>query len=291
MIPGLVTGALFGAAIVTLWSRTWPQPERPKEPRAPRSAFVRRLNTALSHIGFVRASALHVFFAGLVTGFVSWLLAFALTSAIVPSVAAGIAGTCGPYSAVMALARKRRENLRDVWPEVIDLVHSAVRAGLSLPEALSQLGERGPEALQNPFQEFSRDYQATGDFGHCLDRLKARLSDPVADRIVEALRVTRDVGGTDLGTLLRTLSAFLRDDARVRSELEARQSWTINGAKLALVAPWVVLGLMVLRPEAAQAYDTPAGAALIAIGAVVSIVAYRVMLMLARLPQDERVLA
>lgn len=291
MIPGLVTGALFGAAIVTLWSRTWPLPERPKEPRTPRSAFVRRLNTALSHIGFVRASALHVFFAGLVTGFVSWVLAFALTSAIVPSVAAGIAGACGPYSAVMALARKRRENLRDVWPEVIDLVHSAVRAGLSLPEALSQLGERGPEALQNPFQEFSRDYQATGDFGHCLDRLKARLSDPVADRIVEALRVTRDVGGTDLGTLLRTLSAFLRDDARVRSELEARQSWTINGAKLALVAPWVVLGLMVLRPEAAQAYDTPAGAALIAIGAVVSIVAYRVMLMLARLPQDERVLA
>ena len=116
------------------------------------------------------------------------------------------------------------------------------------------------------------------------------MSDPVADRIIEALRITRDVGGTDLGTLLRTLSSFLREDARVRSELEARQSWTVNGAKLALIAPWVVLGLMILRPEAAEAYDSTAGGMLIIAGALVSFFAYRLMLALARLPQDERVL-
>src|SRR5699024_11279417 len=80
--------------------------------------------------------------------------------------------------------------------------------------------------------EFARDYQASGDFSACLDRLKVRLADPVGDRIVEALRLTRDVGGTDLGALLRTLAGFLREDARTRSELEARQSWTVNAARL-----------------------------------------------------------
>lgn len=291
MITGILVGALFGAGAVTAWSCTWPQPEGSTAPREPRSAFVRKVNSALAQLGLIRFRATHLWLASVVTGLVGWVMCLAITGAMVPSIAAGAALTYAPTSGVLSLARRRQHNLREVWPEVIDLVHSAVRAGLSLPEALSQLSDRGPEPLQHPFQEFARDYHATGDFGHCLDRLKERLSDPVADRIIEALRVTRDVGGSDLGVLLRTLSSFLRDDARVRSELEARQSWTINGAKLALVAPWVVLGLMVLRPEAAKAYDTPEGAFVVAIGAVVSILAYRVMLLIARLPQDERVLA
>ena len=64
----------------------------------------------------------------------------------------------------------------------------------------------------------------TGRFGESLDRLKRRLSDPVGDRVVEGLRIAREVGGGELGSLLRNLSTFLRDDARTRSELESRQS-------------------------------------------------------------------
>ena len=99
---------------------------------------------------------------------------------------------------------------------------------------MASLGERGPESLRPAFARFADDYRATGSFGRCLDRLADELADPVADRLVEALRLTREVGGTDLGRLLRTLSQFLRDDARTRAELEARQSWTVNGARLAL---------------------------------------------------------
>src|SRR6185312_14998165 len=117
-------------------------------------------------------------------------------------------------------------------------------AGMSLPEALAQLAVRGPEQLHEPFQTFAEDYRATGRFGECLDRLKVALADPVADRIIESLRVAREVGGTDLGRLLRALSQFLREDARTRAELETRQGWTVNAARLALCAPWVVLLLL-----------------------------------------------
>ena len=64
----------------------------------------------------------------------------------------------------------------------------------------------------------------------------------------------------------------------------------MNAARLALVAPWIVLALMSTRPEAAQAYDSAAGMVLVVVGGVVSLIAYRVMLMIAQLPQDERVL-
>ena len=161
---------------------------------------------------------------------------------------------------------------------------------MALPEALGQLGDRGPEPLREPFRRFAEDYRLTGRFSDCLDSLKARLSDPVGDRLVESLRIAREVGGSDLGRLLRTLSGFLREDARTRAELETRQAWTVNAARLAVAAPWVVLALMSSRPESVEAYASGLGAAILAVGAGVTGVAYWLMMRIGRLPEDQRVL-
>ena len=195
-----------------------------------------------------------------------------------------------PYLLVRRRRAQRSTELREVWPEAVDNLASGVRAGLSLPEALTQLGERGPEQLRSPFRRFGEDYRATGRFGESLDRLKANLADPVGDRVVEALRMAREVGGTDLGRLLRTLSTFLREDARTRSELETRQGWTVNAARLALCAPWFVLLLLSSAPSAVAAYRTAAGTLVLLAGAGVSFVAYRVMMRIAQLPTERRVL-
>jgi tight adherence protein B len=187
-------------------------------------------------------------------------------------------------------ARSRRRKLRDLWPDVVDNITSGVRAGLALPEALSQLAVRGPVELRAPFAAFAHDYRTSGRFQDSLDRLKDRLSDPVGDRIVESLRIAREVGGSDLGRLLRTLSAFLRDDARTRAELETRQSWTVNAARLAAGAPWVVLGLLAFNGESLSAYSSPAGWGVLGAGAAGCVVAYRLMVSIGRLPDEERVL-
>jgi tight adherence protein B len=202
---------------------------------------------------------------------------------------AGIAAYA-PLSVVSGRARKRRRLLAELWPDVVDHLSSGVRAGLSLPEALAQVGERGPIDLRRPFAAFGRDYLATGRFGECLDRLKDRLADPVGDRIVEALRIAREVGGGDLGRILRTLSHFLRDDARTRGELEARQAWVVNGARLAVGAPWTVLLLLSTQPDVIARYGTPAGVAVLGVGGGVCLIAYRAMVALGRLPAERRVL-
>jgi tight adherence protein B len=202
----------------------------------------------------------------------------------------GLLAMWSPVALVRFRLRQRRAELRDLWPEVVDNLASAVRAGLALPEALTQVGTRGPEELRSPFVRFGEDYRATGRFYDSLDRLKAALADPAGDRIIESLRMARQVGGSDLGRLLRTLSAFLREDARTRAELETRQGWTVNAARLAVAAPWIVLAMLSLRPEAVEAYDTTAGLLVLGIGGGVSLIAYRVMLRIGRLPDDERVL-
>jgi tight adherence protein B len=217
-----------------------------------------------------------------------------LVLAVSRTVSIALAFSCfagyGPVALLRIRKRQRQADLRALWPDIVDNLVSAVRAGMSLPEAVAQLSQRGPEQLRPAFKRFADDYRANGRFFDCLDTLKATLADPVADRIVESRRLAREVGGTDLGRLLRTLSQFLREDARTRAELEARQGWTVNAARLALAAPWAVLALLALRPEAVAAYDSAAGTLVLLVGGLVSVAAYRVMLRVARLPEEQRVL-
>ena len=147
-----------------------------------------------------------------------------------------------------------------------------------------------PRCSAQPFIRFGEDYRTSGRFDESIDRLKATLADPVGDRIIESVRMAREVGGSDLGRLLRTLSSFLREDARTRAELETRQGWTVNAARLALAAPWLMLGLLSLRPEAVRAYNSASGALVLIVGGALSLVAYRIMLRIARLPTENRVL-
>jgi tight adherence protein B len=224
-------------------------------------------------------------------GLVVGLAFFGATTAWPVAACFGLFALWLPLTLLKWQARRRLALHRELWPDAVDHLRSAIRAGLPLAEALIQLGHKGPEPLRPVFVDFAADYRSGGSFDCSLDRLKARLSDPIADRIVESLRLARQVGGSDLGRLLGTLAEFLRESGRTRSELEARQSWTINGARLAVAAPWAVLLLLTGRPEAMAAYAQPIGLTVLGGGLVVSVVCYRLMLRVGSLPREERVLA
>jgi len=250
----------------------------------------RRLRDWMTQAGIrnVTAGQLVAFCAA--TGLLAGVLLLALSRS--PWIALAFAVLAGYLPLMLLKARQRRcsRELQEVWPDAIDHLASGVRAGLSLPEALVGLAERGPEPLRPPFAAFADSYHASGSFAAALDLLKAELADPTADRVVEALRVAREVGGTELGRTLRTLSAFLRDEYRVRRELEARQSWVQVAARLSFATPWLVLLLLATKPEAVAAYRGPGGALVIGIGAAMATAGYRLMLVIGRLPQEERVL-
>nr|WP_240897730.1 hypothetical protein [Kineococcus vitellinus] len=153
------------------------------------------------------------------------------------------------------------------------------------------MAARGPVHLRPAFARFAVGYRSSGAFEPQLAQLQAELADPVFDRLAATLRMTRQVGGSDLGGTLRTLSAYLREDQRARGELLARQSWTVSAARLAVAAPWLVLALLASRPGALAVYDTPRGAAVLVAGALVCAFSYRLMVRLGRLPAARRVLA
>ena len=281
---GAVAGLLGGVGLLLIWMACTSDPPQWRSRRS------RLLADILVQAGAGRTSPTMFVLGSIGLGLLIGLVFLGMSRAWPVALAFSAIFTAIPFLIISSRARNRRTRLREVWPEAVDTLVSGVRAGMSLPEALTNLGERGPEAVRPQFRAFATDYAASARFDSSLDRLKTRFADPVADRIVEALRLAHEVGGTDLGTLLRSLSQMLREDMRTRGELEARQSWTVNGAKVAVAAPWLVLALLATRPQAAAAYATTAGAVVLLVGAVVSVIAYRLMLRLGRLPEEERTL-
>ncbi|CAB4847887.1 unannotated protein [freshwater metagenome] len=283
---GALIGLVFGLGLLLVAQSRW-LPRTPAVVPTRASGLRRRLDAAgLGDISSVQVLA--TCSGAMAAGFILMLVVSG--SPTVAVVFAAIAGWM-PLGALGRRASRRRQSLVGCWPDAVDDLASAVRAGMSLPEAVAGLAERGPAALREPFARFAADHRVSGAFGICLDRLKVDLADPVGDRVVEALRLARDVGGSDLGRLLRTLSAVLREDARTRAELLARQSWAVSAARLAVAAPWATLALLSLRPGALGVYDSGGGVFVLVIAAATSAVAYVLMRRIGRLPVDDRVLS
>ena len=282
----LIWGLLLGiGALLVISPVLWPATGLP---RPPSSGQVDVLRVRLVQAGLPRVSV--TTFA--VVSVILALLTAAVTIALIPvtalGLAAGVVALVLPSVLVTSRSRSRRRATRVVWPDVVDHLVSAVRSGLALPDSVVTLAHAGPPITREAFAGFEAQYRATGNFSLCVSDLKERLADPVADRILETLRMSREVGGTELTTVLRNLAAYLRQEAAIRSEVEARQSWVMNAARLGVAAPWIVLLLLATRPEAAVAYNTAAGGVLVIAGLAVSVVAYRIMVAVGRIPDERR---
>ena len=290
MILAVLLGLLLGLGAVLIvsplaWPGTRPAARVASERTSPGLGIMReRLAQAGLHSVSITALAVVSVLGSLAVAAVT----FAIVPVVVIACIAGVAALALPPAIVSRRARSRRRAARVLWPDIVDHLVSAVRSGLALADSVVTVAHTGPTPTREAFVGFEQDYSATGNFGMSLDVLKARLADPVADRILETLRMSREIGGSELTTVLRNLAAYLRQEAAIRSEVEARQSWVMNSARLGIAAPWIILLLLATRPEAAAAYNTAGGVLLIVGGLLVTAIAYRFMLALGRIPEERR---
>ncbi len=281
-ILGGITGLAFGVGILMVIAAVSRPRHRTSSPRLGPwliSGGVDRLSPA-AFLAIVSG-----------TGIFAGILAAAATGLPVAAVLGAVIGGAAPFLVVRRRVQAARRWVRESWPEAVDSLVSAVRAGLSLPEAVSSLASSGPEVLRPTFTATAAEYRATGSFDAALDVLRERAADPAADRVIVALRLAHEWGGTQVGEVLRTLSGMMREDGRLRSEIRGRQSWTISAARMAVAAPWLTLLLLSTRPETVAAYATPFGAVILIGAAAASAIAYTVMARIAILPDMPRLVS
>jgi tight adherence protein B len=196
---GALLGLVFGCGSLLIWRSG---PRAPRRRAATTRTWIVRCSDLLRQagvdgVGPPQLLGLQVLGAGVVGAIV-----LGMTATVAVAACFALFGFFGPIMVLHGMRRRRQVALREFWPEAVDNLRSAVRAGLSLPEGLSALALRGPEPLRPAFARFSAAYRASGRFGECLDALKDDLGDPVGDRVCETMRLAREVGGSDLGTSL-----------------------------------------------------------------------------------------
>ena len=201
----IVCGLIFGIGLVMALS-PWFTPPPKRSPWGP----WKRLSDDVARARVPGLNAVRLIAVSFGLGVVVALSVLLATGAWPVALIVSIGVAFLPYAWVVSRVAGRAKTVRAAWPEVIDAMVSGVRAGTSLPQVLCDLADEGPDPVRFAFEAFSRDYSANGRFELALDKMKETVADPVADRIVEALRVARSVGGADLTRLLQDLATLLR---------------------------------------------------------------------------------
>lgn len=209
---------------------------------------------------------------------------------VVPTIALGGVGALLPAMAARHRRRARREQALDHWPRMIDELRVLTgAAGRSIPQALFEVGRRGPAELREAFATAEREWLLSTDFPRTLRVLKRQLADPTADATCETLLVAHDLGGADLDRRLAALADDRRVDARGRKDARTRQAGVRFARLFVLIVPlgMALAGMSV--GDGRAAYATAAGQLGVALALGVLAACWIWASVLLRLPEEERV--
>ena len=220
----------------------------------------------------------------------SYFTTFLLTSSQAISIAIATLSSALPFLIGRGRNLKRQREQEVAWPEAIDSLVSALQAGISISEALTQLALHGPKVLRPSFAQIQSNLLSVGNFEQVLLKEKKRLDSAISDQVFETLIISKDFGGKDANNALRLLAEFVREDIAVAEEIRTKFGWIRNSALLATAAPWLLLILLTTQDSTVEIYSTPSGALVLSLGVVMTATAYIWMEKVGSLPAAPRAL-
>jgi len=204
-----------------------------------------------------------------------------------------------PVSIVMAillpgiLLNQRKIKIQDQkmrqWTLLIDDLTSGVRAGLTISEALAQALQNCEEPLRLDFQEAILEINRSGQVSKVISILKNQITDTVGVATLKLLQVVMKTGANDLATSLSILSNSSRENHNLIQELKAKQSWVLNGARISVISPWLVLLALWTQESVRNAYQNLIGQLILILVAAVGLFGYLVMKRIGRIEVFRRV--
>jgi tight adherence protein B len=209
---------------------------------------------------------------------------------VAPALVAGAFATTFPLASYRTRRTTRRSTAQEAWPRMIEEIRIQTSSlGRSIPQALLDVGRRGPDELRPAFEAAQREWLISTDFERTISVLKARLADPTADATCETLLIAHELGGSDLD---RRLTALIDDrilDAQGRKDARAKQAGVRFARRFVLIVPigMAIAGMSVGTGR--DAYQTPTGQALVVVGIALVVACWMWAGRLLRLPEEERV--
>ncbi|HUQ40244.1 MAG TPA: hypothetical protein VM030_08825 [Acidimicrobiales bacterium] len=237
-----------------------------------------------------RPVGLHRILAITAAGGAGMVLALVTFGGLLPALVAGGFAASAPSALARATRQQRQATAREAWPRLIEEIRLQTGSlGRSVPQALFDVGRRGPLLLRPHFAAAEREWRVTTDFERTMNVLKSRLADPTADATCETLLVAHQIGGGDLDRRLAALAEDRVQDLQGRKDARAKQAGVRFARRFVLVVPagMAMAGLSIGTGR--SAYATPLGQTAVALGLSCVVACWLWAGALMRLPDDDRV--
>ena len=202
-----------------------------------------------------------------------YLLVETVSHLTLAAVVIGLAFAYIPLWFVNFMAKRRVGKFEEQFPEAIDLLARALRAGHAFTTGLSMVAEEMPEPVGTEFR-LAYDRQ---NFGMPLPEALKSLGDrvPLLDArfFVTAVLTQREAGG-NLAEVLDNLARVIRDRFKVKRQVRVVTAHArITGWVLALLPPCLGVALTLLSPNhMSLLWTDPIGIKMIIVAIVLQVV-------------------
>jgi len=162
---------------------------------------------------------------------------------------AGLA-TCVIPLAIVAFARRKRLNLfEERFPDALDMMSRAVRAGHAFTSALELIAQESPEPVGGEFAITFEEQNYGIPVRDALEHLADRV--PLLDVrfLVTALIVQKESGG-NLAEIVDQLARVIRERFRIYRDVQTKTALGRLTAGILIALPVAMLGMMMyIAPE------------------------------------------
>ncbi len=176
-----------------------------------------------------------------------------------------------PYLRVRRARNKRLRAFEQQFPEALDFLARAMRAGHAFSISLEMLSEETPPPLGQEFRKVFSEHNLGLPIETALGNLVSRVPLIDVSFFVSAVLLQRETGG-NLSEILTKLAAVIRDRFKIKGQVAAASAHgRITGTILTLMPVALMLGLMIVAPRYLKSMaDDPDGRLLIG-GAIIGI--------------------
>ena len=173
---------------------------------------------------------------------------YALGGAFSGAVAAA-AGFFAPAVAVRFYRRKRLQRFDAQLAEALQQMASALRAGLTLQQALHQVGRDSGAPLRQEFGLFTREVKLGMGIDAALAAMAERVGSDDLELVAVSTSIARQLGG-NLGEMLEIVAGTLRERFRMEGRIAALTSQgKLQGMIVASLPLLVGVFLQSYRPD------------------------------------------
>ena len=196
-----------------------------------------------------------------------WLLLAVLAASLLAA---------GPWYLVRRMSRIRRQKIEDQLADAMVMFSSAVRAGMSLAQAVDLLAEEAPRPIKQEFQQIIGEYKMGKPLERTLTEAKERLKSENFVLFAAALLASRESGGR-LNETVERISKSVLELQRLERKVMAETAQARKSAVYMALVPLFVLVLyyLVIDPEnTLKLFNTLPGQIMLSVAIVLNIGAY-----------------